>query len=102
MDRRAVKDAVKEGKPDAGVYAVRIGDRVWVGSAMRLGAAENRLRFMLRTGGARTAGMQAAYRGEMRFEVLEALDPELSPMKRERMLEERRAYWVEALGAEVV
>ncbi|MDF0600372.1 GIY-YIG nuclease family protein [Psychromarinibacter sp. C21-152] len=99
MDRRAAKAAWKEATPDAGVYAVRIGERVWVGAAMRLGAAERRLRFTLRMGSARPAALQAAYAGEMTFEVLEAFDPEMRPMTRERMLKERAAHWVARLGA---
>ncbi|WP_172296606.1 GIY-YIG nuclease family protein [Pseudoruegeria sp. HB172150] len=101
MDRRAAKAEWKEKKPDAGIYALRIGGRVWVGAAMRLGAAESRMGFAARMGGLPNAEAQAAYAaaGELAFEVLETFDEEISQMKRERLLKERLAHWVEELGA---
>ncbi|MAQ84238.1 MAG: hypothetical protein CMH12_13510 [Maritimibacter sp.] len=98
MDRRSIKTQWKDTPPDAGIYAVRVGAGVWIGATLRLGAAERRLRFTLKTGGARPPALQAAYRGEMEFEVLERFDEDISPMARERLSKERRAHWVERTG----
>ncbi|WP_425052094.1 GIY-YIG nuclease family protein [Psychromarinibacter sp. S121] len=98
MDRRAVKAEWKDRAPDAGVYAVRMGPTLWIGATMRLGAAEQRLRFSLKTGGARPLALQQAYSGEMAFEVLEQFEDDISQMARERLLKERLAHWVEKTG----
>lgn len=100
-DRRALARRVRDATPDAGIYAVHVGERTWVGAAMQLGAAENRLRFTLRTGSVRTPGMGLAYAetGEMRFEVLERLDKDLGPMTRERLLKEKAPEWCARLRA---
>lgn len=102
MDRKAEKEAWKETKPDTGIYAVRIGAAVWIGATVRLSAAEQRLRFTLKNGLARDRAMQAAYQGEMTFEVLEAFDDDIGAMTRERLLKERRAHWLEQTGGKPV
>lgn len=104
MDRKAVAAAWKERKVAAGIYAFRApGGAVWVGATPTLGAAENRLRFELRMGSCRAADLAqawAAAAGEgFVFEVVEALDPELGPMTRGRLLKERLIHWRQALGA---
>jgi hypothetical protein len=105
VDRKAAAAAWKERKVAAGVYAFRAPDgAVWVGATPTLDAAENRLRFTLRTGSCRVPALARAWQaagGEgFDFEVLEALDPELGAMTRERLLKERLAHWRGDLGAE--
>ncbi|WP_127903975.1 GIY-YIG nuclease family protein [Solirhodobacter olei] len=102
--RRAAVAAWKERAVDAGVYAFRAPDGAcWVGAARSLGAAENRLRFVLRTGGPAPAELAAAWGGAggegFRFEVLERLDAELSPMARARVLKEAVSIWRDRLAA---
>jgi hypothetical protein len=102
--RRAAIAAWKERPVSAGIYAFRQdGGAVWVGASQTLGAVENRLRFILRTGGPTRPELAAAWAasgGEgFRFEVLERLDPELSPRARERELKERLEIWRDRLAA---
>lgn len=101
MDRKAAKAAWLERKEDWSVIAVRIGESVWVTLKPDAKALENRLGFMLRQGGETTPGMRAAYAeaGELRVEVLERLDEDLSPMARERVGDERLEHWAAELGA---
>lgn len=107
MERNARKAAIaawKERPLNAGIYAFRqAGGGVWVGASPALGAVENRLRFVLRTGGSVPADLAATWAesaGEgFVFEVLERLDPELSPMARDRELKERLSIWRDRLAA---
>ncbi|GKY89068.1 hypothetical protein [Sinisalibacter aestuarii] len=102
LDRRAAKAAWRERKADWAVTSMRIGDSVWVKLTPDPVALENRLRFMLKQGGAGLApGMVAACKahGEVNFEVLERLDADLSDLARERVGEARLAHWQAALGA---
>ena len=105
--RRAAIAAWKESPVDAGIYAFRQeGGPVWVGASPRLGAVENRLRFVLRTGGPAPKALVTAWAavgGEgFQFEVLEQLDPKLSQMARARLLKERLEDWRDRLAAEAI
>lgn len=107
LDRKAAVTAWKERKAEAGIYAFRApGGQVWVGATPTLGAAENRLRFTLRTGSCHVAALVRAWEaagGEgFSFEVLEDLDPELVPMARKRLLKERLSHWQDRLKAEAL
>ncbi len=104
-DRKAAVAACKEQKADAGIFAVRCAAAggVWVGPSPNLGAAENKLWFTLRTGSHPRADLQQAWRDHgrdsLRFEVLERLDPDLSPTARTDRLKKHAAHWRERLGA---
>ena len=104
LDKRQIRADWKDRKLDAGIYALRFRAGTWIGKAPRLGAIENRHRFAFSTGGERNPEMAAAFaaEGDYAFEVLEALDPKLSPMSRDRILKERLAHWLDALGARPV
>lgn len=104
LDKRQIRADWKDRKLDAGIYALRFRAGVWIGKAPRLGAAGNRHSFTFSTGAERNPGLAAAYAAERayRFEVLEALDPKLSAMTRERVLKERLAHWLEALDGQAV
>lgn len=106
IDKRAARAAYKERKLNAGVFIVRCAasNRSWVGAARDLAAAENKLWFGLRNGGAANAQMRADLlahgRDAFAFEVLETVDPEKPPLYLADHLKERAAYWRDALKAE--
>ena len=107
IDRKAAVTAWKERKVEAGIFAFHApGGQVWVGATPTLGAAENRLRFTLRTGSCRVSSLARAWAeagGEgFRFEVLDELDPELVPMARKRLLQERLSHWQDRLKADAL
>ncbi|MCR8723847.1 GIY-YIG nuclease family protein [Frigidibacter sp. ROC022] len=104
MDRKQARADFLERKPDAGIYALRLRAGLWVGAASRLTAAENRLRFTLSTGTERNPALAAAYadEGDFSFEVLETLDPKLSAMRRQDLLKERLAHWLDKTGGQPV
>ena len=104
QQRRAARAEFLDRDQDAGIYALRFRDAVFVGAAPRLAAAENRLRFTLRQGGERNGALAAAWaaEGDFRFEILEAFDPELSPMRRRDLLKERLVAWRDKTGGTVI
>jgi hypothetical protein len=101
--RKAVQVAWREREVDAGIFAFRGPEGLWVGASRTLEKAENRVRFQLRLGACRTPGLQAAWdaAGEnaFRYEVLERFDADLSEMARAGLLKDRAAHWRERLGA---
>lgn len=98
QDRKAAQAAYRERKPDAGIYAVQAGDTIWVATAPRLDAVENRLRFTLQQGSHPNKAFQAAAVDGYRLEVLETLDPETPDLSRDRLLKERLAHWLDTKG----
>lgn len=107
-DRKAAVAEYKERKVRPGVYAMRrteTGD-VWVGSAPNVDAIENRVRFMLGAGNHRSKSLQAAWRAcgdtDLAFEILEALEPDLSGYARDTQLKERLERWRAELGAQLL
>lgn len=104
-DRKAAIAASKERKPAAGVYAVRCAPtgEVWVGAAPNLGAMQNRIWFTLRHGGDAFRALQLACQehGEesFTFEVLERLDEDVSPLRRNDLLKQRAVHWRATLQA---
>jgi hypothetical protein len=104
--RKAVQVAWREREAEAGIFAFRGLEGVWVGASRTLDAAENRVRFQLRMGACRTPGLQAAWdaagEGGFRYEVLERFDAEISEMARAGLLKERAAQWRERLGARAI
>lgn len=101
--RKAARNAWRERKVNAGIFAFRGAGKVWVGASPTLEAAQNRLRFTLRGGAHRAKGLagawQAAQGAGFTFEVLERLDPDLSEMARGDALKSRAAAWCAWLGA---
>lgn len=85
-ERKAAARAFKERVPVRGVFALRcaVAGRVWVGPSRDLTVEENRLRFLLRSGGHRDQPLQALYAahgdGAFTFEVLDRLDADLAPI----------------------
>lgn len=104
-ERKAAVAAYKERPADAGVFAVRCAEtgEVWVGESRTLGNQQNGLWFSLRLGSSPWKSLQSAWNehGEAAFsyEVLERLDPELSPMARATALKEAATLWREGLEA---
>ncbi len=102
-NRRAAKQAWLERKEVWAICEVRIGAASWVSLTPDAKALENRIGFMLRQRSEPVQGMKSAYAeaGEMRFEVLEWLDLELSPMARERIGAGRLEHWSAELSARI-
>lgn len=107
IDRKALVAAYKEDrKPVAGVYAVICGatGEAWVGRSPNIDRQQNSLWFTLRSGTFAFRSLQSAWaehgEAEFRFEQLDRLREDLSPMARDTELKERSARWRERLGAE--
>jgi uncharacterized protein (UPF0548 family) len=100
-DRKRAIDDYKNRKPHRGIFAVRCAatPQVWVGASPDLDAARNSTYFMLRLGSHRDTLLQAAWRehGEatFRFEVLEELDEDESPMLVRDLLLKKKGEWAE-------
>lgn len=104
-DRKAAVRAHKERKIEAGIYAVRCSasNGIWVGRAPDLSTIQNRLWFTLRHGINAHPMLVQDWReyGEeaFAFEIVERLKDDDMAYARDRVLKERLAHWVEALGA---
>ena len=107
-ERKAASRAFKERVPVRGVFALScaIADRVWVGPSRDLTAEENRLRFLLRSGGHRDTPLQALYAahgaGAFTFEVLDRLDADLAQMLIPDAIKAAVAARAAELGASVL
>lgn len=104
--RDALLRAYKERKVEAGVYAVRCAatDEVWVGATPDLSTRQNGIWFSLRLGSHREPTLQTAWNihGADRFayETVETVDLDgLDTFGRASRLKDRRAHWIETLGA---
>ena len=104
--RKALVRDYRDRKVEAGIYAVRCAasGETWVGATPDLSIRQNRLSFGLRQGSHPERSLQAAWtaHGEAAFsyEPLEAIDDEaLGPIGKSSLLKERRAAWIESLGA---
>jgi hypothetical protein len=102
------KDAIQRYKnriPPRGAFAVRCAPtgQVWVGASANLDGARNGLWFALRHGSQTDRDLQAAWTacGEaaFRFEVLETLDSDVSPMRVGDLLKQKKGEWAQRLGA---
>ena len=99
QSRREARATYKR-EPDAWVvFVVRTGGRSWVGVSPNLAATKNRLGFALRLGNVPEPGLQAAWDGTLEVEALEALDPELSALRRRDVAEARKSHWCAVLEA---
>ncbi len=107
-ERKAASRAFKERVPVRGVFALRcaIAGRTWVGPSRDLTVEENRLRFLLRSGGHRDRPLQALYAAHgaeaFTFEVLERLDADLAPMLIPDAIKAAVAARAAELGASVL
>jgi hypothetical protein len=105
------KDAIrkyKERKIPRGIFAIRstATGRCWVDSSPNLDAARNSQWFQLRLAGHRNRELQAEWNahGEpnFEFEILEALDEDITEMAIRDELKSKRKEWAEKLGAPTV
>jgi len=107
-ERKAAVAAYKELPLDWGVYAVRCSatGQTWVGGSRHLSKQQNGLWFALRMNGCRRPTLQASWtaNGEAAFslELLEQLPADTPAIARVRLLKERTAHWLAALGAEAL
>ena len=107
-ERKAAARAFKERVPVRGVFALRCAGagRVWVGPSRDLSVEENRLRFLLRSGGHRDTARRALYAAHgaeaFTFEVLDRLDADLAPMLIPDALKAAVAARAAELGASVL
>src|SRR5579862_5329518 len=106
-DRKAAIRAFKERKTPRGIFAIRcaVTGSVWADSAMDLGAMENRAWSALRFGDnqmnkAIKAEFDQHGRESFRYEIVEKLDDDIAQMSLRDVLKERKAHWIEKLGAQ--
>jgi hypothetical protein len=105
VDRKAATAAYKDRKSQAGVYAVRCSTsgEVWVGESPNVDNRQTSLWFALRQQSYPRPDIVEAWKahGEaaFSFEVVERIDPELSPLPRGTALKEAAALWREELKA---
>ena len=104
--RKALVRDYRDRKIEAGIYAVRCAasGETWVGATPDLAIRQNGIWFALKHGGHPEKSLQAARtaHGEAAFsyEQLEVIDDEnLVPLGKSSLLKERRAAWIESLGA---
>ena len=105
QERKALVTAYKERKTVAGVFAVicTATGETWVGKSRHVDTEQNGLWFALRQGGSPFRSLQAAWaansEADFRFEQLDRLPEDISPMLRDIELKERAARWTARLGA---
>jgi hypothetical protein len=108
IDRKQAARDYKLRKPPRGIFAVRCADagKVWIGSSMDLDKAQNKEWFILRNRSHANAAMQAEWnsRGEnaFQYEVLEKVADDVSALRINDVLKEKRRQWMDRLGAEPV
>lgn len=107
-DRKALIAAYKQQKTVAGVFAVictATGD-VWVGKTRHLDTVRNGLWFALKHGTSPHRGLQGVWNAEseadFRFEALDRLPEDTSPLMRDSELAERAARWISRLQAQAL
>lgn len=106
--RKSLTAAYKERPTIAGVFAVicNVTGQVWVGTSRHIDTQQNGLWFSLRMGTHLNRPLQAVWRehGEeqFRFEHLDRLPADTTPMARDTELKSRSALWLARLGAEKI
>jgi hypothetical protein len=104
-ERRALTAAYKERKTVAGVFAVicTATGETWVGTSRHIDTQQNGLWFGLRLGSSPYRTLQAAWKAhdeaDFRFEQLDRLPDDISPLARDMELKERSARWRDRLRA---
>ncbi|MDI6623542.1 MAG: GIY-YIG nuclease family protein [Brevundimonas sp.] len=105
QERKAAVAAYKERKTVAGVFAVicTATGEAWVGKSRHLDTEQNGLWFALRQGSSPFRTLQAAWNAnpeaDFRFEQLDRLPEDASPLLRDMELKERAGRWMARLGA---
>ena len=109
IDRKARVAAYKEQeKPIAGVFAVicNATGEAWVGRSRNIDRQQNSLWFSLRQGAFAYRSLQKAWteHGEdaFRFEQLDRLPEDASPMAQDTELKSRAQRWRDRLQAEAI
>lgn len=106
--RKTAINDYKERKVSAGIYAIRCAasGQSWVGRAPDTGAIANRIWFMLRQNASTHRLLQEAWNrhGAEAFsiEIVEVLDPDLTPYARQGALKTRLDYWAGLLSAAAI
>lgn len=104
-DRKALTAAYREKKTIAGVFAVicNATGEVWVGQSRHIDTQQNGLWFGLRMGSSPFRSLQTAFtehgEAEFRFEQLDRLPEDTTPMARDTELKSRAALWSARLKA---
>jgi hypothetical protein len=104
-DRKALIAAYKDQPTVAGVFAVicTATGEAWVGRSRHIDTQKNGLWFSLRQGASPFGSLQQAWRehdeADFRFEQLDRLPEDISPMARDMELKERAVRWRERLRA---
>jgi hypothetical protein len=105
--RKAAIQAYKDRKAPRGIFAMRCRatGNVWVDAAMDLEAAQNRMWFSLRHGGAhveKTIVQEFQNYGQELFayEILEKFDDDISLLALKDLLKQRKLHWLSRLGAQ--
>ena len=107
-DKKAARAAYKERHSSAGVYVLRCAPsgQAWVGRALDLDMAPNRLWFTLRHGNSPHRSLQMAWTTHgaenFTFEILERLEDEAALYLRDALLKERLTHWRSALQAAAI
>lgn len=103
--RKALVAAYKEQKTVAGVFAVicTATGETWVGKSRHVDTEQNGLWFALRQGSSPFRTLQAAWNAhseaDFRFEQLDRLPEDVSPLTRDMELKERAGRWITRLEA---
>jgi hypothetical protein len=101
-----LKRAYKQTPQRKGVFKVRCSTsgETWVDTSTNLDSIKNRIWFSLRMGNHHNKKLQQAWNksGEeaMHYVIVEVFEADVSGYALERLLKERKAYWLEALQAE--
>lgn len=105
QDRKTAIAAYKEQKTVAGVFAVICSatGEAWVGPSRHVDTQKNGLWFSLRQGTCRNPALQAAWtrygEPDFRFEQLDRLPEDTSPVLRDLELKKRVGLWITRLHA---
>lgn len=103
--RKVLVAAYKEQKTVAGVFAVicTATGETWVGKSRHVDTEQNGLWFALRQGSSPFRTLQAAWNAhseaDFRFEQLDRLPEDVSPLLRDMELKERAGRWITRLEA---
>jgi len=104
-DKKALVAAYKDTPTIAGVFAVicTATGQAWVGKSLHIDTQQNGLWFALRLGSSPFKSLQAAWSEhapeDFRFEQLDRLPEDTSPMRRKDELNSRARLWRERLQA---
>ncbi|MCB9992531.1 MAG: GIY-YIG nuclease family protein [Hyphomicrobiaceae bacterium] len=103
--RRRVAAEYRDRDVYPGIFALHCvsAGKTWIGKAPDISKIENRLRFSLNSGVILQTDLKAALAAHgadsFRFEELERLKPDLSPLARDQELKSAQARWASRLGA---